>query len=222
MNDPSSRRDWIKKTLGAATVMVGTPALAQMCRLTPRQGEGPYYPEADLNRDSNLVEFRPGLRPEGFLIYLSGVVRGPDCQPIKDAVVEIWQASARGRYNHTQDPNTDIPLDPNFQYWGRGRTTEKGAYLFKTIIPGHYEVGGGRFRPPHIHVKVHARGFYSLTSQIYFDPRSYDDPKLASVVAKLNAAENVPESLMVLYRPSSRRIEVGAKLGRFNFTLRPN
>lgn len=209
---------------GAAGLVAGAQALAAaQCKLTPRQGEGPYYPEADLNRDNDLTNLGPG-KPvaRGQVIYLGGRVLDPDCRPIRDAVVEVWQAAASGRYNHSQDPNGNLVLDPNFQYWGRTRTDTNGKYVFKSVIPGHYPTGPNTYRPPHIHVKIHATGFLSLTTQVYFDPRSYDDAALALIVDRLNKAEGIPSDLIVFYLPAAKVPELGAKTGSFDFTVRPN
>jgi protocatechuate 3,4-dioxygenase, beta subunit len=208
---------------GAAGLVAGATALgADQCKLTPRQGEGPYYPEADLNRDNDLTNLGPG-KPvaRGQIIYLSGLVVDPECRPVPDAVIEIWQAAQSGKYNHSQDPN-NLPLDVNFQYWGRTRTDAKGAYVFKSVIPGHYPTGPNTYRPPHIHAKVHAAGFLSLTTQIYFNPRSYDDAALARIVDRLNRAEQVPADLIVLYSRNPNLKDPTAKAGRFDFTIRRN
>jgi protocatechuate 3,4-dioxygenase, beta subunit len=222
MNDTKliSRR---KLIAGAAGMLAGAQAFAAaQCKLTPRQGEGPYYPEADLNRDNDLTNLGPG-KPvaKGQIIYLSGLVLDPECRPIRDAVIEVWQAASSGKYNHSQDPN-NLPLDVNFQYWGRTRTDVKGAYVFKSVIPGHYPTGPSSYRPPHIHAKVHAPGFLSLTTQVYFDPRSYDDTKLAKIVDRLNKIEQVPADLIVLYSKNRLLREANARAGRFDFTIRPN
>ena len=133
-------------------------------------------------------------------------------------MVEIWQAAVTGKYNHSQDTSS-LKLDPNFQYWGRTRSDADGYYEFKTIIPGHYPVGVNRYRPPHIHFKAHAAGFFSLTTQMYFDPMSYDDPSLASLVQKLNQAESVDSRLKVLFEAD---VEGDVKSGNFNITLSSN
>src|SRR5690606_27978102 len=102
-----------------------------------------------------------------------------------------------------------LELDPDFQYWGRSTTNALGEYDFKTIIPGHYPLdprltgrrpsGPRQFRPPHIHFKVHARGYLSLTTQMYFDPKSYDDFEESKLVGDLNRWENVDPDLTVLF-----------------------
>lgn len=191
-------------------------ALGETCNFTPAQMEGPYYPQGDLNRDYDLTTLKPGAAPAvGEIVHIEGQVLDKDCRPIPNALVEIWQACYSGKYNHSDDTN-NLTLDPNFQYWGRALTAEDGSYLFVTIVPGHYPVGPGQFRPPHIHYKAHAKGYFSLTTQMYFDPKSYDDKDLAVLVDKLNKAENVDPRLIVDFRRSA----VAPKRGRFDLTLR--
>lgn len=127
--------------------------------------------------------------------------------------------------NHSGDPNTKLALDPDFQYWVRTTTDATGNYSFKTVIPGYYPLdprfqgqapaGPRQFRPPHIHFKVHARGFMSLTTQMYFNPKSYDDANEAKIVADLNRWENVDGDLMVEFAGPS-----GAKAGVFDIVLK--
>jgi protocatechuate 3,4-dioxygenase beta subunit len=156
---------------------------------------------------------------------LEGQVTGEDCRPIEGAVVEIWQAAASGRYNHSGDRN-QLKLDPNFQYWGQVKTGPDGRYRFLTIIPGHYPLdprlvgqkpsGPGQFRPPHIHLKARATGLLSLTTQVYFDPKSYDEAALAKTVSDLNRWENVDSRLVVHFVPQAG----GEKTGNFDVVLR--
>lgn len=214
-NNISRRTFFTTALLSGGAALGSSSVFGALCRLTPRQGEGPFYPEGDLHRDNDLTELLPGKTATGSQVLLTGKVLNPQCSPIADAVVEIWQAAYSGRYNHSQDSSNN-PLDPNFQYWGRTRTNSKGAYLFKTIIPGHYTTETGHTRPPHIHVKVHAAGHYALTTQVYFDPMSFEDEKLAQLIARLNQGENVPRSLLVHYQGTP-----ALKTGRFDFTVQP-
>ncbi|MBY0371567.1 hypothetical protein K2X33_12840 [bacterium] len=220
-----TRRDWIKGSLAALGTFSGAKALGAICGITHAQGEGPYYPERDLNRDNDLTQILPGgASAKGQVLDLTGQVTNAQCRPIAGALVEIWQAAASGKYNHSQDPNP-LPADPNFQYWGRTRTDANGNYRFRSIIPGHYPLdprltgieptGPGQYRPPHIHFKVHAPGFQSLTTQMYFDPKSYDDADLAKTVSDLNRWENVDPTLTVLFADTG-----GIRVGSFDITLR--
>lgn len=220
-----SRREVLKNSLAGVAGLAAVASQTAMgnlavCKLTPAQGEGPFYPEADLERDSDLTQLTDGApKAKGDVIYITGSVTDVDCRPIAGALVEIWQAAATGKYNHSEDLNPLEP-DPNFQYWGRAHTRADGKFLFKTIIPGHYPVGGGRFRPPHIHYKVHAAHHVSLTTQMYFDPMSYDDLELRRTVDRLNKAEGVDRRLMVLFKDAGAAFEAGSKLGTFDLSVR--
>ena len=110
------------------------------CPLTPPQTEGPFYPIAnqlDEDNDLTFVTGRAG-KAQGQVIYVVGQVWDRQCRPLKDARVEIWQASAQGRYRHPGDQGNPVPLDQNFQGWGDSLTDKEGRYLFKTVHPGQY------------------------------------------------------------------------------------
>jgi protocatechuate 3,4-dioxygenase beta subunit len=174
-----SRRKYLKNSLVAASsLLVASKAVKaglESCGLTPEQTEGPFYPIKDQkDKDNDLTKVK-GRKNQalGEVIIIKGKVLDEDCRPVANALVEIWQACATGRYNHPGDPNT-AKLDPDFQYWGRAITNEKGEYSFKTIKPGHYQATSTWMRPAHIHLKVHRRGFEELTSQVYFEGDKYN------------------------------------------------
>lgn len=160
----------------SATRLMGND-IAAMCGLTPRQPEGPFYPisdQPDKNTDLTIVDGKSAMAL-GKIIYLRGKVLDQNCAVVPKAVVEIWQACESGRYNHPGDEENPSPLDPNFQYWGIATTDSQGFYNFKTILPGHYEAGPGWIRPPHIHFKIHKRGFRELITQLYFAGNQYNN-----------------------------------------------
>jgi protocatechuate 3,4-dioxygenase beta subunit len=169
-----SRREVLQSALvsGAALVLPRV-ALAQQCTETPHQDEGPFYlngydrtkPVTHQN-DLTVVPGGTGA-PEGQILRITGKVVDAECRPVKGAMVEIWQANARGRYVHVADPNP-APKDPNFLGFGEAITDERGVYTFKTIKPGAYPVPGGWIRPPHVHFKVHGGFFHMMTTQMYF------------------------------------------------------
>lgn len=176
-----SRRGMLKLGGASALALGASGALASsinaMCENTPKQPEGPFYPvrdQQDKNSDLTRLDGKDELA-QGEIIYLSGKVLDQHCEPVMGVVVEIWQACASGRYNHPGDAQNPSPLDPNFQYWGIVTTASDGSYNFKTIIPGHYEAGPGWMRPPHIHFKVHKRGYRELISQMYFAGNRYNE-----------------------------------------------
>ncbi len=176
-----SRRGILKLSgIGLAALGAGSllgNSIADICTRTPKQPEGPFYPvrdQNDKNTDLTLVEGKTEMAL-GQILYVSGVVQDQNCQPIRGVVVEIWQACATGRYNHPGDEENPNPLDPNFQYWGIAATNAEGQYSFKTIIPGHYEAAPGWIRPPHLHYKVHKRGYRELITQMYFSGNQYNE-----------------------------------------------
>ena len=100
--------------------------------------------------------------------------------PIRGALVEVWQANAAGRYRHEVD-NHPAPLDPNFSGAGRCLTDDDGNYRFVTIKPGAYPWGNheNAWRPAHIHFSLFGRAFTErLVTQMYFpgDPLFAYDP----------------------------------------------
>lgn len=223
-----SRRDLMAKVAGALSVVSGVGAAAALCGPTAQQQPGPYPPpKNDLNRDNDLVQHKRGAPPaKGERVLVTGQVMDTDCKPISGARVEIWQACATGRYNHAADRNR-LALDPNFQYWGHMVTDATGKYTFRTIIPGYYPLDprfvgiaptdAGQYRPPHIHFRVHAPRFLSITTQMYFDPKSYDLAATAKTVADLNRWEGVDPSLTVLFSETG-----GIKTGSFDLVMQRN
>ncbi len=137
--------------------------------LTPQQTEGPYYPipsiEQQMFNDIDLTRKLPDDElARGQLMVIEGTVMNRQGKPLRDAVVEVWQASAAGLYNHPADHAGDPELDQHFQYWGRSITGENGAYRFETIVPGEYPIRPAR----HIHFRVDVPGYRRLTTQSYF------------------------------------------------------
>lgn len=168
------RRDLFKKTFLSAvglTAISKTALAAAVCLpgTTPNQMEGPFYPKVmGLNSDTDLITLNGSTAAAlGEIVIVEGIVTDQNCNPVPGALVEIWQACASGRYNHSSDPNP-APLDPNFQYWGKAVTDAQGFYRFRTIIPGAYPADVGWDRPPHIHFKIAKVGYVELITQMYF------------------------------------------------------
>ena len=157
---------------GASMLMLGVASAATVP--TPRQSEGPFYPRRlPADQDADLTEFGGG-RPEGQIIDVVGRVTDVRAKSLSGAVVEIWQADARGYY-----PNVGMGgADPNFQGYGAVRTGADGEYRFRTIRPALYS---GRTR--HIHFKVHPAAASGVTTQMYFpdEPANARDGLLQSI-----------------------------------------
>lgn len=199
--------------LGAAVVSQNLSA-SPVCRKTPGQTAGPFYPgESQFFPDNDLTRVPGAARPAlGEIIYLDGRVQDLLCQPVTDVNVEIWQACASGRYNNDRDPNP-APLDPAFKYWGETFTDPQGRFRFKTIKPGAYPAADDWDRPPHIHVRVAKRGYKDLITQMYFkgDPLNDEDLILQATPVEQRA------SLIVDFQPVHD--EPGARIGEFVITI---
>lgn len=141
-----------------------TPGLfAEELEQTPRLTEGPFYPDRlPLDTDNDLLIINNAITPAvGEITHLSGRVLDRNGQPLKNAVVEIWQVDNNGAYLHSGSANR-ANRDGNFQGFGRFVTGSSGEYYFRTIKPVPYPG-----RTPHIHVKVRYRNREALTTQFF-------------------------------------------------------
>ena len=193
-----SRRSFLVSgtILGAGATVAGCASAET--GTTPAQTEGPFYPvaeQADKDADLTKVEGRTESA-SGEVVLVEGRVLGTDGTPLANAVVDVWQANAAGRYAHEQDPNP-APLDPNFQGWAIITTDAQGRYGFKTVKPGAYPVEDGWARPPHIHFKVSRRGYKEVTTQMYFEGESLNE------VDRILTALSADQQKMVVARRSA-------------------
>ena len=138
-------------------------AFAEELLRTLQQTEGPFYPDKlPLDTDNDLLVLNDGITPAvGEVTYLSGRILDTKGDPIRNAVVEIWQCDSGGAYLHTRTGNSE-KRDVNFQGFGRFLTGSSGEYLFRTIKPVPYPG-----RTPHIHFAVKMRGREKWTTQCY-------------------------------------------------------
>jgi protocatechuate 3,4-dioxygenase beta subunit len=146
---------------------------------------GPAFGEGTVGElDHDLTQQHEG-EPIGQRIIVSGRLLDSDGRPIRNQLLEIWQANAAGRYVHKVDQHP-APLDPNFTGAGRCLTDDDGRYRFVTIKPGSYpwQNHDNAWRPAHIHFSVFGRAFtHRLVTQMYFpdDPLFAHDPIFQSV-----------------------------------------
>lgn len=146
---------------------------AATCSLTPEEIEGPYYLDVDLVR-SDIREER-----EGAVLRLGIRVLDEACEPVPDALVEVWHCDALGTYSGFEEASESAnrengqpegaggdPAEPDDTTYLRGGqvTGSDGIVEFTTIYPGWY-----RGRTVHIHSKVHLDSSERLTTQLYFD-----------------------------------------------------
>lgn len=156
---------------------------------TPSQTAGPYVHigltpnftgiHGVFERDLGAQMLTPDTKGERIKLRLR-VLDGTGT-PLKDALMEVWQADAEGLYNSPLEPRGTA--DPNFQGWGRFPTDmETGEIAFETIRPGRVPFPDGRLQAPHISVWIVARGInIGLHTRLYFadeDEANAEDPLL--------------------------------------------
>jgi protocatechuate 3,4-dioxygenase alpha subunit len=150
--------------------------------LTGSQTVGPFFAPA-LLREGACRNVLTGPETVGERIRIEGRVLDGDGVPVPDAMIEIWQANAHGRYNHPADQRS-APLDPSFTGYGRAGTAEDGSYWFETVKPGPVAFDGERLQAPHICITVFSRGLLNhLVTRLYFEdePANALDPVLQCV-----------------------------------------
>lgn len=176
---------------------------------TSSQTVGPFFGPA-LLREGMRRQVLAGPAAAGQRIRIEGRVLDGDGTPVADALVEIWQTNAHGRYDHPAD-RRDLPLDPAFDGFGRTGTEEDGSYWFETVKPGVVPMPDGSPQAPHVVVTLFARGLLNhVVTRLYFDdePDNARDPVLARVPAERRAT--------LLARPS----QVGGRpVYRFDLVL---
>ena len=158
-----TRRSFLRSlALGTAAFTV-PGAFAEELTRTPRQTEGPFYPDhLPLDTDNDLLVINNSLTPAvGQITYVSGRILDARGEPIRNATVEIWQCDNNGAYLHSRTGQA-ASRDKNFQGFGRFVTGSTGEYVFRTIKPVPYPG-----RAPHIHFKVKRTGKELLTTQCY-------------------------------------------------------
>jgi catechol 1,2-dioxygenase len=149
------------------------PAVPQPARWTPTEDNilGPYHRAGAPFRG----KVTPPLEP-GTVMVISGRVWGHDTRkPLKNALLDIWQANATGRYDNDDPKNP--PAKDVFKNRCRLVTDETGYYEYETVHPGPYKIGPSAWRPSHIHYLVRAPGYKNLVTQLYFkgDPHNKTD-----------------------------------------------
>ena len=155
--------------------------------ITPSQTVGPYFAyglTSNGKYDWNDAFSNDLVTPDasGERIRIEGRVFDGDGAPVPDAMLEIWQADAQGRFSDPQDKRA-LP-NSSFRGFGRCGTDAKGGYFFDTIKPGIVPDPDGKPQAPHLLLAVFARGMLlHLYTRIYFDGEAANasDPVLALV-----------------------------------------
>ncbi|MDE2200759.1 MAG: protocatechuate 3,4-dioxygenase subunit alpha [Rhodospirillales bacterium] len=149
--------------------------------------------------ENNFGNVLVGPQTQGERITIEGRVLDGTGTPVRDVLIEIWQANAAGRYQHKADQQ-DLPLDEHFRGWGRaGSDFDTGLYTFRTIKPGPTPAPHGRQFAPHINLWIVARGInIGLATRLYFSDE---------------AAANETDPVLRLIEQDSRRATLIAQRG---------
>lgn len=152
---------------------------------TPSQTAGPYVHIGLAPREAgfdifenNFGNVMVGPDTRGERIRIEGRVFDGSGTPLRDVLIEAWQANAQGKYAHPADQQ-DKPLDPGFRGWGRACSDfATGTYVFDTIKPGSVEGRNGRPMAPHINLWIVARGInIGLNTRLYFSDEAEANSK---------------------------------------------
>ena len=216
IDDPSCatchRRRFLRNAMAGSAALFTVPgAFAEALRLTPRQTEGPFYPDRmPLDTDNDLLILNDSITPAaGEVTHLGGVVTDLKAQPVRNALVEIWQVDNNGVYMHTKARDQD-KRDGNFQSYGRFLTDSKGRYYFRTIKPPRYPG-----RCPHIHVAVSHNNRRVLTTQLYIDGEKQN---ASDFLYRRIGDPELQKTVTVPFRPM-KGSEAGELTARFNIVI---
>jgi protocatechuate 3,4-dioxygenase alpha subunit len=172
---------------------------------TPSQTVGPYFSMRLGGEGENVLA---GEGVPGLPIRVGGRVLDGDRAHIEDALIEIWQANAAGRYRHPDDGRDELPLDDGFTGFGRAMSDfHTGGYWFTTVKPGRVPAPGGGSQAPHVTLIVQARGMLLPSfTRVYFADEAAanaEDPVLAQVPADRRdtlIADLVDDGDLAVYR----------------------
>lgn len=176
---------------------------------------GPFFP-ADYFQpgDNDLTRISAEAAPttNGTPFNLVGTVRKEGHEPVANAILELWQADAGGRFRHPEDPDAD-KADPDFLGWGRSWSTGEGAYSFHSLQPGAYTENGHR-RAPHLNILVMGIGLMRTVETTLFFPGFPDENAADPVLSVL------PEDLRHMLVMHDEGLVDGVQTYRFDILLR--
>jgi protocatechuate 3,4-dioxygenase beta subunit len=195
--------------LGATALSTARGAFAEQLSKTPRLTEGPFYPpKLPHDTDNDLLIINDNItQAVGDVTHLTGRVLSVSGEPIRNAVVEIWQCDAKGAYIAQGNAGGK---DGNFQGFGRFLTGSGGDYYFRTIKPVPYSG-----RTPHIHVKVKKGGKELLTTQIFIN--GHEQNKRDGVLGEIRDPFN-RELVLVDFKPL-KESKIGELTANFDIVV---
>ena len=208
---PVTRRGFIGGIAAGFAALQVPGAFAEELTRTPRQTEGPFYPDKlPLDTDNDLLIINDTLDAAvGEITHLGGRILDARGEPIRNAVVEIWQVDHHGAYLHSESGNRE-KRDMHFQGFGRFLTGRAGEYYFRTIKPVPYPG-----RTPHIHFAVKVPRQERFTTQCYVKghPGNERDGILRSI-----RDDKARQSILVDFAPI-KESRIGELAARFDIVL---
>ena len=201
-----------RKVISTMALALAAPgAFAEQLALTPKQAEGPFYPDhLPLDTDNDLLVINDGITASiGAVTHLSGRLLDASGSPIRNAMVEIWQVDGNGVYLHSGS-NGKAGRDANFQGFGRFLTGSNGGYYFRTVKPVAYPG-----RTPHIHFAVKMRGRDKWTTQCYVKGEAGNDQDM---VLKGIKDAKTRESVIVDFAPIAES-KIGELAANFDIVM---
>jgi protocatechuate 3,4-dioxygenase beta subunit len=168
--------------------------------------------------DDLILNFAKNGLPIGERVVMHGYVRDSFGRPVPNALVEVWQANASGRYRHPKDSYIGA-LDPNFGGCGRVLTDADGHYRYRTIKPGPYPWRNriNEWRPAHIHVAISGTGWAQrLITQLYFE----GDPLIAGCPILRTIPNEEQIRGLIALQDRGNFVELDSRCYRFDIVLR--
>jgi protocatechuate 3,4-dioxygenase, beta subunit len=208
----SDRRQFLHFAASGAAVFYMVPgAFAEELTRTPAQTEGPFYPDKlPLDTDNDLLIVNDEITPAiGEVTHLGGRILDARGEPVRNALVEIWQVDNNGIYLHSEGGDRDT-LDKNFQGFGRFLTGATGEYYFRTIKPALYP---GRTR--HIHFAVKIKGKKEFITQCYVKGEAAND---RDFIFKSIRDAKARDALLVNFAPI-KESKIGELAAKFDVVL---
>ena len=181
---------------------------------------GPVFSSDELGPLDNdlIMNYAKDGLPIGERIVVHGFVVDENRRPVKNALVEVWQANAGGRYRHKKDKYI-APIDPNFGGCGRMLTDDDGHYVYRTIKPGPYPWRNyvNDWRPAHIHYSLSGSGFAQrLITQMYFE----GDPLIATCPILRSIPSEAAVRQLIAPLDKNAGIQLDSMAYRFDVVLR--
>ena len=189
---------------------------------TPSSVEGPFHAAAPVRENGDWIARGPE-RERGDVMVVRGRVTDVAGHPLAGATIDVWQADDAGHYD-SQDPEQELG---NLR--GLFLADEQGAFWFRSVRPSSYPVptdgpvgplltalGRHPMRPAHIHVRIEAPGYRTITTHIFVA----GDPYLESDAAFAVKDELIVAPTRITEAAIAARWKVDAPCDDFEFTVR--